>query len=178
MDVLDAYVYSTGSWMVFQALGLLISPKLSIAVLSPESRGPTTVEEYLARALGFSFLTLTVLTVLLTGTVPLRSTNADNVRVDESGSKSLYTVPAVAVTMCFQSIMAFYCYSRYLHMGLSVFALDVALYGSLAAMGLWCLLFATSSGKISRRTGADHRTSGFPFTNMEADKRRVAKKRS
>ena len=42
MDVLDAYVYSTGSWMVFQALGLLISPKLSIAVLSPESRGPTS----------------------------------------------------------------------------------------------------------------------------------------
>ena len=42
MDVFDAYAYSTAGWMVFQALSLLISPKLSIAVLSPESRGPTS----------------------------------------------------------------------------------------------------------------------------------------
>jgi hypothetical protein len=45
----------------------------------------------------------------------------------------------------------------------------------LAAMGLWCLLFATQDGHISRRTGADKRTSGFPFKNVEADKRKGRK---
>lgn len=51
-------------------------------------------------------------------------------------------------------------------------------YGALAVTGLWCVMFATSGGKISRRTGADKRTSGFPFKNekaynKKADKRRV-----
>ncbi|MCJ1394702.1 hypothetical protein MMC18_007582 [Xylographa bjoerkii] len=175
MDAFNAYVYSTAGWMAFQAVGLLISPKFSSAVLSPETRSPTSTEEYLARALGFSLLALAVLTVLLTGTVPLTSTFAENVNAADSNSKSPYAVPTVTVSMCFQSTMAFYCYSQYLHTGLSAFALDVAVYGGLGAMGLWCLLFARSGGKISR-TGADKRTSGFPFTNAEADKRKVGKK--
>ena len=44
-------------------------------------------------------------------------------------------------------------------------------------MGLWCLLFASSGGRITRKTGADKRTSGFPFTNLEADKKKSGKKR-
>jgi len=46
----------------------------------------------------------------------------------------------------------------------------------LASMGLWCILFASSEGRISKKTGADKRTSGFPFKNVEADKRKVGKK--
>jgi hypothetical protein len=42
----------------------------------------------------------------------------------------------------------------------------------LAAIALWCILFASSDGRISRKTGADKRTSGFPFKNAEADKRK------
>jgi hypothetical protein len=42
-------------------------------------------------------------------------------------------------------------------------------------MGLWCILFGGSS-HISKRTGADKRTSGWPFGNSEADKKRVPKK--
>jgi hypothetical protein len=37
-------------------------------------------------------------------------------------------------------------------------------------------LFGTSDGRISRKTGADKRTSGFPFKNAEADKKRAGKK--
>lgn len=50
--------------------------------------------------------------------------------------------------------------------------------GALASIGLWCLLFASSSGRISRKTGADKRTSGFPFGNKEAasEKKRQLKK--
>jgi hypothetical protein len=43
-------------------------------------------------------------------------------------------------------------------------------------MGLWCILFGGSS-HISKRTGADKRTSGWPFGNIEADKKRVRKKK-
>lgn len=50
------------------------------------------------------------------------------------------------------------------------------MYGGLASVGLWCLLFASSDGRISRRTGADKRTSGFPFKNEQADKKRPGKK--
>jgi hypothetical protein len=33
-------------------------------------------------------------------------------------------------------------------------------------------MFGSDKGRISRRTGADKRTSGFPFKNAEADKKR------
>jgi hypothetical protein len=42
-----------------------------------------------------------------------------------------------------------------------------------AAFGLWCLLFAGIPARISKRTGADKRTSGFIFKNAEADKRKA-----
>ncbi|RPB28428.1 hypothetical protein L211DRAFT_833396 [Terfezia boudieri ATCC MYA-4762] len=45
--------------------------------------------------------------------------------------------------------------------------------GLLAAVGGWCLLFATGDGRISRKTGADKRTSGFPFKNKVVDKRKA-----
>lgn len=55
-----------------------------------------------------------------------------------------------------------------------MFSFGLGTFGSvfLAAVALWCILFASSNGKISRKTGADKRTSGFPFKNSEADKRK------
>jgi len=60
--------------------------------------------------------------------------------------------------------------------GIASFGLGTAGSGVLAAVGLWCLLFASADGRISRKTGADKRTSGFPFKNKEADKRFAGKK--
>jgi hypothetical protein len=45
----------------------------------------------------------------------------------------------------------------------------------LATVGLWIVLFGSSDGRISRKTGADKRTSGFPFKNTEAEKRKHGK---
>jgi len=42
----------------------------------------------------------------------------------------------------------------------------------LAAVAFWCIMFASSNGRISRKTGADKRMSGFPFKNSEAGKRK------
>ena len=66
---------------------------------------------------------------------------------------------------------------RYTQTGQAGFALGVAGCGGLGAMVLWCLMFANSRGRISRKTGADKRTSGFPFANAEADKKKVGRKR-
>lgn len=44
--------------------------------------------------------------------------------------------------------------------------------GFLAAVAAWCILFASSDGRISRKTGADKRTSGYPFKNNEADRKK------
>lgn len=56
------------------------------------------------------------------------------------------------------------------------FGLGTVGYGFFSAVALWCILFASSDGRISRKTGADKRTSGFPFKNAEADKRKGGKR--
>jgi len=56
------------------------------------------------------------------------------------------------------------------------FTLGTVFSGALAAVGLWCILFASSDGRISRKTGADKRTSGLPVKNAEADKRKGRKR--
>ena len=66
---------------------------------------------------------------------------------------------------------------QYMKTGQTSFALSLAGSGFLAAVALWCILFASSGGRISRKTGADKRTSGFPFSNAEADKKKAGRKR-
>lgn len=66
---------------------------------------------------------------------------------------------------------------QYMKTGQISFALGVVGSGTLAAIALWCILFATSGGRISRKTGADKRMSGFPFVNSEADKKKAGRKR-
>lgn len=52
------------------------------------------------------------------------------------------------------------------------FGIAMVGYGLLAFTGLWVLLFARSGGRVSKKTGADKRVSGFPFGNVEADKKK------
>lgn len=80
--------------------------------------------------------------------------------------------------MLYHSAAAFYCYARYNTTGQTTFILGTVGSASLAAVGLWCTLFASDGGRISRKTGADKRTSGFPFGNKEsagAKKRQMGK---
>ena len=55
------------------------------------------------------------------------------------------------------------------------FTLGTVFSGVLAAIRLWYILFASSDSRISRKIGADKRTSGFPFKNVEADKQKGRK---
>lgn len=71
--------------------------------------------------------------------------------------------------------MAFYCYARFHVTGQVGYLLGCMGSATLSAFGLWCVMFGGDRGHISRRTGADKRVSGFPFSNVEAAKRRAAK---
>jgi len=70
--------------------------------------------------------------------------------------------------MLFHGTTAVFTYARYNTTGSTSFALASIGSAVLFSVGLWCLLFASSSGRISRKTGADKRTSGFPFGNKES----------
>lgn len=73
-------------------------------------------------------------------------------------------------------LVGFYCYAQWDAGGSAAFAIAMTVNSMLGALGGWVLLFGSTSGRISRKTGADKRTSGFPFKNAVADKKREKKK--
>jgi hypothetical protein len=80
-----------------------------------------------------------------------------------------YAKPTVLISTTYHASLMFYSYMRYTQSGLSGFVLGIIGSASMAALGLWCILFADDKGHISRRTGKDKRVSGFPFKNVDAD---------
>jgi len=172
MDVYYAYTYGTFGWLTLQAAPLIVSPTIIVTLLSPEAREPTILEEYFSRSLGITLFTLGIMIVLLTGSVPLTSSISDTtsagVTTEASDPKAPYAVPTLTISTIYHSALAFFCYARYNTSGSTAFALGSLGSASLATVGLWCILFASSSGRISRKTGADKRTSGFPFGNKES----------
>lgn len=86
--------------------------------------------------------------------------------------KAPYALPTLTITSLFHSVYAFYAYTLWTQTGVLSFGLGTLGSGFLAAVAMWCILFASSDGRISRKTGADKRTSGYPFKNNEAEKRK------
>jgi len=174
MDVFYSYTYGTAGWLALQAAPLIVSPTMIVAMLSPEVREASALEVYFSRSLGLTLITLGVMTILLTGSVPLSSRleATQGVTTSTQDPKAPYALPTLTITMLYHAAMGFYCYALWTQSGTTSFALGVIGSGTLAAIGLWCVLFASSDGRISRKTGADKRTSGFPFSNKEAAKRK------
>ena len=113
---------------------------------------------------------------MLTGSIPLSSTISEPVSTEDNDPKAPYAVPTLMVTTVFHAVTAFYLYTWYTTTGLTGFAAGMVGSFAVAAVGLWCALFASSNGKISRKTGADKRTTGFPFSNIVADRKHASKK--
>ncbi|KAI9815907.1 MAG: hypothetical protein M1832_005218 [Thelocarpon impressellum] len=137
------------------------------------------MEEYLCRSLGIGLIALGLMTILLTGSIPLTSSLSDTVgngtSTEAYDPKAPYAVPSLTITTLYNSAIAFYCYARFNTVGSMAFAAAASGYGGLAAVGLWCILFASSSGRISRKTLVDKRQSSYPFANTAADKKRKGK---
>ncbi|CAK7202752.1 hypothetical protein SEUCBS139899_005479 [Sporothrix eucalyptigena] len=167
MDAISAYSLASLGWLSAQALPLIVWPSFVASLLMTEVPVPP-VAVYFARALGLAQLGLALQTLVLSGLLPLNS-------VDDSNTASPYAWAALFISTLYHGGAAFYSYGCYYYrMQPTVTAFAVGCIGSsiLAAFGTWCMLFGGGS-RISRRTGADKRTSGFPFTNSTADKRKM-----
>ncbi|RAH47458.1 uncharacterized protein BO66DRAFT_434095 [Aspergillus aculeatinus CBS 121060] len=176
MDVFYAYTYSTAGWLGLQSLALIAVPEMMTTMLLTETRDPSSLETYFSRCLGFSLLLIAVLTVMLTGSVPLTTSIAQPVTTDDSDPKAPYAVPTMMVTTVFHGASAGYAYIWWVATGQIAYGVGMIGYAAIAFVGVWCALFASSGGKINRKTGVDKRSSGFPFANQEADKRFAGKK--
>jgi glutathione S-transferase len=148
-----------------------------LPILQNAEANSTDLETYFGRSLGLALVLIAVIMMLLTGTIPLTSTATEAVSMEDSDPKAPYAVPVLRLTMIFHALAAIHCYTSYVSLRQSGFMLGVVGYGGLAIMGLWCVMFATSGGKISRRTGADKRMTGFPFKNEKAYNKRADKRR-
>jgi hypothetical protein len=113
------------------------------------------------------------MTLVLTGSVAL--TPSYSITPEEEDPKAPYATPTLLVTSVFHAMSAFYTYTWFVSDGQMTFALAMVGNAVLAFAGLWCLLFAKDGGRISKRTGADKRVSGWPFENKEAEKRKKGK---
>lgn len=113
---------------------------------------------------------------MLTGSIPLTNTISEPVTTEDSDTKAPYALPTLMLTSAFHATTGLYAYTWWVSRGQGTFLVAVIMHSMLAAIGLWCVLFASSNGKISRRTGADKRTAGFPFANSEAAKKHAGKK--
>lgn len=173
MDAVSAYSFASCAWNALQAAPLLLGPQAIITLLTaaeyPQAAAAASdVDHYLARSLGLALLVLGLVTVVLTGSVPVGSS------LDSTGdAPSPHAAPVLLLTTLHHGATAFHGWARHTKTGQTGYFLGFAGSAVLAAFGTWCLLFGGEKARISRRTGADKRTSGFPFRNAEADRRKA-----
>ncbi|KAI2625232.1 hypothetical protein GGS21DRAFT_493719 [Xylaria nigripes] len=193
-QAISAYSFASCAWNALQALPLLrkssqatkqaskqpvqnttnedikVGPQLITTLLTQQTYNtppptPQTIEleNYLARSLGFAHLALGLITVVLTGSVPL-------VSIIDNDPSSPYKTATLLLTTLYHATTAFHSWAYYSASDRAAHALGFTGSAVLAAFGTWCLLFAGEKARVSRRTGADKRTSGFPFRNLAAER--------
>ena len=201
------YALSTSAWGTLQSLPLLFAPRLIVSLCSNDTsvaRRTTDLESYLCRTLGLTLLALAASNLIFTGVIPIgpqspsasasptstpstsRSSKDRLSSGSDSGSPPRRAGTAATnelgkatatVAVAFQAVTAFYLYTQL--MGGWSFAFTAGLVGNAAlfCFGTWTLLFGSEVGRVSKTTGADKRTSGFPFGNSEAarEKKREAR---
>ncbi|KAM0702834.1 hypothetical protein Q7P35_010266 [Cladosporium inversicolor] len=206
-DPYTLYALSTSAWGTLQSLPLLFAPRLIVSLCSTDTdaRRTTDLESYLCRTLGLTLLALAASNLIFTGVIPIgpqapssstspTTTPSSSSRTSKdrlssgSDSGSPPRRPGTAATnelgkatatvaVAFQAVTAFYLYTQL--MGGWSFAFTAGLVGNAAlfCFGTWTLLFGGEVGRVSKTTGADKRTSGFPFGNSEAarEKKREAR---
>ena len=132
-----------------------------------DPRRITDLEAYLCRTLGITLLTLAVTSVVLTGVIPLPAKISSSLTQEsdsDGNSKNPYAYP----TLIYHALSAFYLYTQLAYSFNFAFACGITGSTVLFCLGLWVILFGSDKGRISKKTGADKRTSNFPFENKES----------
>ena len=111
-----------------------------------------------------TLLTLAILSLLLSGIIPLSSSVSES---ESEQTPSPYAVPTILTTMVYHVGVLVYTYTNYMSTGSVCFAAGMVGSGFLAAWGVWCLMFGGSEGR--------GKVSGWPFRNEEERKRKAEK---
>ncbi|KFY27420.1 hypothetical protein V493_03492 [Pseudogymnoascus sp. VKM F-4281 (FW-2241)] len=172
----NLFCYATAGWLVIQATPLIIFPRIIVALLSNDIHQPNSLETYFARFLGLTLIPFAILFLFLSGAFPLDGSSS--LSEPEDAQTTPYTTPTLLLAGLYHTSISFYTYARYAQRSTSQFSylLAATVSGILAALGLWSAMFG-NGGHISKRTGADKRTSGWPFKNTVETKRRKGKGR-
>ncbi|EXJ58833.1 hypothetical protein A1O7_06263 [Cladophialophora yegresii CBS 114405] len=176
MDVFYTYTYGTAIWLGLQAVPLVVFPKLVIMTLAEEGHQTSDVEIYLSRSLGCALMTVGTIIMFFTGTIPLTAGISEPVSLGDNDLKAPYARPILLVTTFFHSLSFIYCYTSYVNYQQTGFVLGALGYGIMASVGLWTVIFGDTTARLSKRTGADKRTSAWPFKNTQAYDKRKDKK--
>ncbi|KAK3078630.1 hypothetical protein LTS18_007024 [Coniosporium uncinatum] len=173
MDVFHIYTWSTAAWSAIQAAPLVVAPNMIIQLLSPEVKEVSILETYFSRSLGFSLLIVGLLTLSLSGALPL--TSGVSSFTEAADQKAPYATATLMLTLAYHASAAFYMWTMYASYGSTGFIIGMIGSATLATAAMWCLMFGNDS-HMSKRTGADKRTSNFPFKNAEAEKNKAGKR--
>ncbi|TKX27556.1 hypothetical protein C1H76_0394 [Elsinoe australis] len=138
-------------------------------MLSPDPRTVTSLETFLARSFAASLLLVAFLNLLLSGELQAIFAEAGAADVN-----SPYASPTLYATLIYNtaSCIMLYTYSYSHSLSSSWLTTGSLLHLILASSGLLLIMFGQGPGHISKRTGADKRTSGFPFKNAESDRKK------
>ncbi|KAG8623441.1 hypothetical protein KVT40_008417 [Elsinoe batatas] len=169
MDAIRLYNRAISSYLAIQAGLLLLAPSMVVWMLSPDPRTVTSLETFLARSFACALLLISFLNLLFSG--ELQAIFAESAQADVN---SPYATPTIYATLLYNtaSCIMLYTYSYSHALSSAWLTIGSAIHLILASSGMLLLMFGQGPGHISKRTGADKRTSGFPFKNVEADKRK------
>ncbi|KAL1307005.1 hypothetical protein AAFC00_005634 [Neodothiora populina] len=168
MDNFRLYTQASAASLAGLAAPLLVSPSLVAWMVSPEPHALTSLESYLSRGFACSLILASFLVLVCSGELK-RLYGDDSQAVSLPDDKSVSATITAVSTLVYHLVFAIVLYVHGLDPGLSssLMTLGGALELLLGIAGLLLLVFR-GEGKISKRTGADKRTSGFPFKNAEA----------
>ncbi|WPG99227.1 Hypothetical protein R9X50_00203800 [Acrodontium crateriforme] len=164
MEVFHAYSIGTSAWLTIQALPLLFTPNLLVSMLSAHPRDTTELEYYLSRTLAIVFLGFAALSLVLSGLLPVGPSGKE-----DSETSKAYAVPSMVCTTTYHAATAFYIYMQVAgDRGCFAFYAGMVFSSALFCLGVWTLVFGSEKSHVSKRTGADKRTSNFPLPNDKA----------
>ncbi|KAF4469767.1 hypothetical protein FALBO_3353 [Fusarium albosuccineum] len=164
MSAIASYAFGNFAWLSTQALPLILWPSFIGSLLRSENDSASILETYFARSLGFALLALALIVVILSGVLPLETSNESS----EESAPSPYATAAILISTLHHVSGAFYCYGRFAWTRETGYLLGCVGSTIFASFGLYCVLFAGDKAMTSRYHKFDQSTSGFPFKNSQS----------
>jgi glutathione S-transferase len=155
----EFYAYASSAWLALQSVPLMLAPKLIIGLLARDDHTTSDPELYLSRLLALALLSIAAFTLL--------------------SPQSPYPLTL------FHTATFIYIYVHYTTLTSALgevqtnttgLILGLIGYGFLTAVGIWVIVFSGAAAHVSKRTGADKRTSGWPFGNVHTYNPKVDRK--